>query len=112
MITIDGYELHYPDDNIARRFKLWLLANREVERAFIEVAMQALKEDRKVSGYAIVQFIRAQHQLSITNDYGPILSRLAAAKHPQLRKVFDFKKTGWGKQRTTPDDTPTDPRLL
>lgn len=111
MITVDGYELDYPDDNVARRFKRWLLANRKVEHAFIEVAMQALKQERKVSGYAIVQFIRTQHHLSITNDFGPIFSRLAAAKHPQLRKVFNFKKTGWGKQRT-PDDTPTDPRLL
>jgi hypothetical protein len=112
MIIVDGYELNYPDDNIARRFKSWLLANREIERAFIEVAMQALKENKKASGYAILQFIRAQHHFSFRNDYGPIFSRLAVAKHPQLHKVFDFKKTGWGKKRRATPNTPTDPRLF
>ena len=99
MIWIDGYELNYPDDNVSNRFRRWLARNRAVEHAFVDAAMRALKDERKLSGYAIVQFIRAQHGFEIMNDFGPILARLAVAKHPDLRRVFDLKKTGWGKQR-------------
>ncbi len=98
-IVIDGYEIDYQEDKISLKFKRWLPHNRTIERDFVEAAKHALRNGLKLSGYAIVQNLRAKNHYSIMNDYGPIFARLAVAKHPELIGFFDFKPTGWGKAR-------------
>lgn len=104
MIRVDGHDLDYPNDDVARRFTYWLGVNRGAEAEFVAAAHQAVCNRQKMSGYAIVQNIRARFGFSISNDYGPLLARLAIAKHPELADLFDLKPVGWGKARTfTPD---------
>jgi len=106
MIRVDGHDIDYPSDDVARRFCYWLKTNigRDAKQEFMAEAFQAMRMRRKLSGYAIVQNIRARFGFSISNDYGPILARLAIAEHPELADLFDLKPVGWGKARTfTPD---------
>src|SRR5262249_53397002 len=106
MIRVGKFEIDYPDDDVARRFRYWALTPRGVaaRQEFIAAAIGAGQGKHKMSGYAIVQNIRARFGFAISNDYGPILARLAIAEHPELAELFELKPVGWGKARTfTPD---------
>jgi hypothetical protein len=99
-VEVDGYEISYKEDNVLQRFRGWIVSpiGQTVERNFVSMAMEAAQNSRSLSGYAIIQLIR-RPGIRITNDYGPILSRLAIAKHPELACVFKLKPVGWGKAR-------------
>jgi hypothetical protein len=103
MIVVDGYEIDYPDDNVSQKWRDWLPEHRDVEEDFVAEARGALRRRKTVSGYTIIGLIRWKYNYHIMQDYGPMMARLAVAKHPELAPVFKFKKTGWGKNRKPPE---------
>lgn len=114
MILVDGHWIDYPDDEESRAWRDFLVTStgRAVERAFVNEAFELKRQGRKKSGYAILQNIR--DPLPAYNTFGPMWSRLARAKHPELKPHLPIKPVGWGKSRKRydRDDDKPSPRPI
>jgi hypothetical protein len=110
MIEVDGHKIDYEDNRRSRKFRAWILTQngRAFELEFVNMARELLRDGRKASGYAIGQWARerGRRKLHLPNEFGPLLGRLAVAKHPELAAVLTFKTTGYGKGEGSkpPDD--------
>ena len=102
-----GWAIDYQVDDVSVAFVRWFPWHHDLQEAAIELMLAHLKAGDTISGVPLLKELANLGHNVPTNDFGPIMVRLAILVHPELADIADIKPTGWGKARNKPDDQPS-----
>jgi hypothetical protein len=102
-----GWEIDYQVDDVSCAFARWFPRNHLLQEAAIKLMFAHLAAGDTISGVPLLKELANQGRDVPSNDFGPIIVRLAILVHPELEAVAVTKPTGWGKARNKHDDQPS-----